>query len=364
VVRSLEEVPQDVHCDACNIRYDVDFGANVEAVFRCNEAIRPVQPTVYCAASPTFRPHVVAQIRLGPGASRTIAVPLHDADLNFRTLGSQAGAKTQGARVPARIVLGVDDERVKAEAPGEAEGDTTQLELRSEATQEVYLLVERIGWSAPIALGSVVASLPEFVDLFATEAPAAGLELTIKRVTFLFSDLTGSTALYERIGDARAYAVVQEHFAVMDEVVGKHGGAIVKTMGDAVMATFTQPDHAVAAACEAIDRTVDENVRLGIGIKLGVHEGPCLAVRANDRLDFFGTTVNVAARLQGKAATSELVLTRALADQSAIASRLHGRAFRDFETGLKGIGAAQALRAYDLASGPPIGPGGDVRRPT
>ena len=349
VVRNLSEVAEDVHCEACNIRYDVDFGANVEAVFRCNEAIRDVQPTVYCAASPVFRPHVLSQIRVEPGTDRTESVDLHSGALNLRTLGTHRPAELTGDEPPAQIDVRVTSQRVEVEARGRADGQPTQVTFRNLDQESTFVLLERGGWSAPVALGSVVASLPEFVDLFATEAPAAGLELTIKRLTFLFSDLTGSTALYERIGDAKAYAVVQEHFGIMERVIAQHGGAIVKTMGDAVMATFSRPAPAVLAAIESVQTSLKDNERLEIGIKLGVHEGACLAVRANDRLDFFGTTVNVAARLQGKADTSELVVTRALSEDPTIQPLLAGLQCRDFEAGLKGISEAQTLRAYDLA---------------
>jgi class 3 adenylate cyclase len=350
VVRNLAEVAEDIHCDACNIRYDVDFGTNVEAVFRCNEAIRDVQPTVYCAASPVFRPHVVAQIRVLPGAERTEMVGLGPGAWNFRTLGTQRSATVDVDEAPAQIEVRITSDRVEVASRGAAGDGSTEVVYHSLVDEPTFVLIERAGWSAPLALGSVVASLPEFVDLFATEAPAAGLELTIKRLTFFFSDLTGSTALYERIGDAKAYAVVQEHFRIMEQVIARHGGAIVKTMGDAVMATFSRPAPAVQAAIESVRTSLEDNERLGIGIKLGVHEGACLAVRANDRLDFFGTTVNVAARLQGKADTSELVVTRALAEDPTVGTLLRELSCRDFETGLKGISEAQTLRAYDLAA--------------
>jgi hypothetical protein len=70
----------------------------------------------------------------------------------------------------------------------------TKLIVRSTLDEPAYLLVERGAWSSDAVLGTVVTSLPDFVDLFATEAPAVGLPLTIGRITLLFSDLTGSTS--------------------------------------------------------------------------------------------------------------------------------------------------------------------------
>lgn len=348
VVGALADVGRQVHCESCNIQYSVAFGDHVEAVFRCNRALRPVEPAVYCASSPTFRPHVVAQLAVAAGQERTEMLGRWCPNLRVRTLGTHAPQLLSCADAPASVTVTVHEDRVAVDAAGTAApGASTKLVLRS-ACGDHYVVVERAGWSADAVLGSVVASMSEFVDLFATEAPAAGLELSIGRLTLLFSDLTGSTALYTEIGDARAFAVVQEHFAALHEAVAKHGGAVVKTMGDAIMATFSAAPDAVAAAIEAVARTRADHEALGIGVKLGVHEGPCLAVRANDRLDFFGTTVNVAARLQGQAETSELVLMEEIAGRPEVARMLQGCPRRRFEAGLKGIEGAQRLVGIDL----------------
>ncbi|MCA9653500.1 MAG: SRPBCC family protein [Myxococcales bacterium] len=348
VVGALQDVGRDVHCEACNISYDIDFGANVEAVFRCNKAIRDVEPAVYCAASPAFRPHVLAQLRVQPGEVREETLRLHDGRVHLRTLERQRAADLHDLAVPARLEVELGPEAVTATAHGRSDDGTTTLVLRSALDAPGYLLVERGAWASDAVLGSILAAQSDFVDLFATEAPAAGLDLTIGNLTLLFSDLTGSTALYERIGDARAYAVVQEHFRLMEAAIARHEGAVVKTMGDAVMATFATPQQAVRAAIEAVREAEAQHGELGIGVKLGVHEGPCLAVRANDRLDFFGTTVNLAARLQGQAGTSELVLMRELAELPAVAELLRGAPQRAVIAHLKGISADQALVAFDL----------------
>ncbi len=352
VVTTLGEIGRDVHCQACNIAYDVDFGANVEAVFRSNRAIRDVEPAIYCAASPVFRPHIFAQLRADPGPFQEHELHLHDGRLHLRTLGEQRSCNLQGALVPAEIEVEIDARSVHVEVRGESVDGITRLRLRSAGPEPEHLLIERGAWASDAVLGSVVASLPEFVDLFATEAPAAGLELTISTLTFLFSDLTGSTALYEKLGDARAFAIVQEHFALMEAAVSANGGAVIKTMGDAVMASFSTPCDAIRAAVWAVRRTQVEHGQLEIGVKLGVHEGPCLAVRANDRLDFFGTTVNLTARLQGQARAGELVLMREIAERPKIAEQLAEFPARVANAHLKGIAAEQPLLAVDLRESP------------
>ncbi len=347
VSRGLDEMQSDAHCGACNVHFDVDFADHVEAVFQVNPALREATPRVYCAASPAFRPHIWAELLVPAGGERIEAADLFDGPLLIRTLSNDARQELAIERSGVvRVVLG--------EGEGDLEvtftpGDEARLEVVSKRKKPTYVLFERGGWAADAALGSVVASFPDFLNLFATEAPASGVELSVGHLALLFTDLTGSTAMYERLGDARAFAVVEEHFQAMTAAVAEHGGAVIKTMGDAVMASFPSPVDAVAAAIAMVGANDRTHGDLGLGVKIGVHAGPCLAVRANDRLDFFGTTVNVAARLQAKAAGGELVLSEALASHPEIAARIADLPRRSFEADLKGIAAVQRLVAVTVS---------------
>ena len=113
----------------------------------------------------------------------------------------------------------------------------------------------------------------------------------------------GSTELYERFGDAQAFALVKEHFHIMERIVRANDGGIVKTIGDAVMAVFVDPRNALRSAVEMIEAFDDletaRKLKNSIVVKVGIHHGPCIAVTLNERLDYFGTTVNIAARVQG-----------------------------------------------------------------
>jgi class 3 adenylate cyclase len=151
-----------------------------------------------------------------------------------------------------------------------------------------------------------------FRDLYRTDALNLDQRLKITSLTFLFTDLKGSTELYERVGDLVAYDLVKAHFGVLNEVVAAESGAVVKTIGDAVMATFPTPDRGVAAALrmrEAMHKLNGERQEEDLLLKIGIHEGPCLAVMLNDRLDYFGQTVNIAARVQGLAKSHSIFAT-------------------------------------------------------
>ncbi|PVE25179.1 adenylate/guanylate cyclase domain-containing protein [Microvirga sp. KLBC 81] len=151
-----------------------------------------------------------------------------------------------------------------------------------------------------------------FRDLYRTETLDIDQRLKITSLTFLFTDLKGSTELYERVGDLVAYDLVREHFRVLNEIVASEAGAVVKTIGDAVMATFPTPDHAVSAALrmrEAMRTLNEQRGHEDLLLKIGIHEGPCLAVVLNERQDYFGQTVNIASRVQNLANSRSIYAT-------------------------------------------------------
>lgn len=164
-----------------------------------------------------------------------------------------------------------------------------------------------------------------FRDIYRTDTLDIDQRLKITSLTFLFTDLKGSTELYERVGDLVAFDLVREHFRALQEIVAAEGGAVVKTIGDAVMATFPTPDRALAAALrmrEAMRSLNDSHGREDLLLKIGIHEGPCLAVTLNERQDYFGQTVNVASRVQGLAVSQSILATASVVDHPQSAGLL------------------------------------------
>jgi class 3 adenylate cyclase len=158
-----------------------------------------------------------------------------------------------------------------------------------------------------------------FRNIHRTDTLDVDQRLKITSLSFLFTDLKGSTELYERVGDLVAYDLVRAHFRILNQIVAAESGAVVKTIGDAVMATFPTPDRAMAAALKM--REALKDFKDDLLLKIGIHEGPCLAVLLNDRQDYFGRTVNIAARVQGLATSRSIFATKRIVTDSE-ASRL------------------------------------------
>lgn len=190
-----------------------------------------------------------------------------------------------------------------------------------------------------------------FRDLYRTETLDVDQRLKITSLTFLFTDLRGSTELYERVGDLTAFDLVRSHFHVLNEIVAAEAGAVVKTIGDAVMATFPTPDRAVAAALSMRDAMMqlnEKNQREDLLLKIGVHEGPCIAVNMNERQDYFGQTVNIASRVQGLANSQSIFVTGAVIMDTKTAGLLAARSLLPLSHDVTLRGIEREVQVYEI----------------
>jgi class 3 adenylate cyclase len=164
----------------------------------------------------------------------------------------------------------------------------------------------------PYLTGKHLLTSQTFRSLFRSEVVGGARGLAIRDIALLFTDIKGSTALYQRIGDLNAYQLVEQHFDWLREATVRHGGVVVKTIGDAVMAAYPDAARAVAAALdmrEAVERFNREQPERPVSLKIGVHHGAAIAVTLNDQLDYFGQTVNIASRVQEMADAGEIWIT-------------------------------------------------------
>jgi class 3 adenylate cyclase len=209
----------------------------------------------------------------------------------------------------------------------------------------------------PRLSGKLLLNNQTFRDVFGMDRLRSTLQLKMRSLTILFTDLKGSTAIYDRVGDLVAYSLVRDHFAVLRDAVREHSGAIVKTMGDSLMATFSSPDDGVAAALAMMSGVACLGERwqrdgLELGLKIGLHEGPALVINADERLDYFGQAVNIAARVQGLAAAGEVWLTAAIFGYEAVRRQLEARHLepRPLTAALKGVGDPVAVYCCQVAA--------------
>ena len=219
-----------------------------------------------------------------------------------------------------------------------------ELAIRNESDKPLAFVVEDRNWASDALTGERVIAMPAFRRLSPEQLLRPGDNAEIGWIAIMFTDLKGSTELYDALGDAPAYNLVRDHFSFLADRVQRNHGFVVKTVGDAVMAAFSRPDDAVRAALAIQDDVASFNAARGEGatpivLKLGLHAGPCIAVTTGDALDYFGATVNVAARLENECRGGEVIVSADVARDAETAAALMDRTQIEETAMLRGVSA-------------------------
>jgi class 3 adenylate cyclase len=309
---SLKKMRTEAHCPACNVRFGADFANSVEVRFRPNPAIRRVDVVRYCSGGPMNAPHIVAQQQIPAGEARTVQLRLPPWDYRVRSLKLDAPCLVRTSADAKQSAATISLRRPTPSPTALELTPETSLTLRNDDQTPITVMIERAAGHEDASTASMVIAMSEFRTLFAEEVLSPETPISVGAVALMFTDLRASTSMYEEIGEAPAYALVRRHFDLLRETIAKCDGTIVKTIGDAVMAVFLDPARAVEAAFD-MHRTLEaDNATRGqpaLSLKIGIHHGPCIAVTLNDILDYFGTAVNLAARIQKESRGGDIVLT-------------------------------------------------------
>ena len=320
----LSQVSSQVHCESCNIRFDSEFDRSVEVCFDVAPAVRPVKEVTHCIGGPGRAPHTAAQFYLRAGERRTDEIRLPPGEYNLTSAQSVSSCRFCVQERSASTIQCTIQERagrigMELATDGPVNPDACWI-LQNMTDRAVVLRLETPEWTGEAATAALVTSLQAFRDQFGSEVLSPGTEAAIRQICVLFSDLRGSTSMYRTHGDAPSYKTVRTHFELMRRIIDTHNGAIVKTIGDAVMATFVDPADGVKAAL-AVQRETSSMPDHPV-VKLGLHYGPAIAVTANERLDYFGQTINLASRIQAQSEGGDVVLSAALAGDGGVSGLL------------------------------------------
>jgi class 3 adenylate cyclase len=342
---SLEDISSNIHCAGCNIDFTANFEQSIELTFRPNPSIRKTEGETFCVGGPQVTPHIAVQQLLTPHSKRAVDLTLEPGRYRLRAMsipGWQHLRATENG--PRAVTLRATNDGWAGEELEIAQDAEIQFE-NATADEQLFIL-ERTAWSDEAATAAEVTALQVFRDLFASEALRPGEQISVGTLSVLFTDLKDSTRMYREIGDATAFGRVMNHFDILKQVIADEDGALVKTIGDAVMAVFRCPAGAVRAMLHAQQRLADPPEGMPpLSLKAGLHTGPCIAVTLNDRLDYFGSTVNMAARLEGQSTGDDVVISTAVYSDPEVRDLLsdpnNGFSARRFEIPLKGFDAEQ-----------------------
>ena len=355
---SLADLARDSFCPLCKMGYEADFDRSVELSFQVNPAVIALEgtdPFDLSMASMDLRAGSRHRDRSRGGALHRI--PDSPGQLYPGRQGRSRRRQLRGSRGEETaqkysFTFGEDCPPIQVVSlkPG-----TLRLRIENRRSKPADFLFARM--ADPEWIDAALATtLQEFRDFFSKEMLSPQETFSIRNLAVIFTDIKGSTEMYERLGDSKAFYLVKEHFKIMEDVVRRNDGGIVKTIGDAVMAVFRRPDQAIDAAREMIDRfdafNLENRTKDQIVIKVGVHAGPCIAVTLNERIDYFGTSVNTAARIQGLSDGRDVMVSERFFRESGAARTLKeaGWTWESFTTSLKGLRGAQEV--YKLVKAP------------
>ena len=306
--KHLGDLSGTAHCNTCRIDFNANFDHNVEVIFRPNPSLRAVDANVeFCVGSPQRQPHIAFSLIVPPREELPLSTMLNIGRYTLRVSdlpGSQILLATDGGA--ERIDLRASSQGWNSKIVETSL--TPYIRLINETEQPQTFELERTTWSDQAATAADVTILQVFRDLFSSEVLRRGEEISVGSTTLMFTDLRNSTKLYRQIGDAPAFGRVREHFEILEQDIVAEGGSIVKTMGDSVMAAFRNPVSAVKAIWD-VQKQLSARGEPLLSIKAGIHHGPCIVVNLNDRLDYFGSTVNIAARLPHFSVGGEAILS-------------------------------------------------------
>lgn len=367
--RHLMGLENSAHCDLCRVDWELSFDEQVEVTFTVNPEVRSIDyqdwgERDFDGKREWWRDVLNREERM-PDAFGGIAAGATEVyDLNLRegmsytyhmpTRQWRSGlirVEGEPSSDVSEATLRADDEGRFSEAELVLPPGPAKLTVHYDTTVECGFILAPIEPRKNWVSASFLTTQQDFRDLFEGQFLAPDTSFAIRSLTLMFTDIKDSTAMYEELGDGKAYAVVQDHFRVMNELIRAHHGGVVKTIGDAVMAAFPKAVDGVRAAC-CIQGALasSDGPAKSVVVKIGLHRGPTIAVTSNRSVDYFGRTVNIAARVQGAARAGEVLMTSTFRHDPTVAAELEARSQNVDRRVAQFKGIAEATEVFVVTS--------------
>ncbi|MFU8812587.1 MAG: adenylate/guanylate cyclase domain-containing protein [Balneolaceae bacterium] len=335
-VPHLYELTDPLYCRSCQAEFDVDVHNHVHLVFKPHPLVRRLDEKTYCVGNPMERPHIKLHQFLYPGQRRFVKLKLtpgvyklysDELDIEIEARVEEGGMEyaslklSPNTRNYASVILSPDANMV----------------IHNQSDRRLFVIMEDTDLKSYGTSATEIASLQLFQNLFPRETLRDKVQIKVSDMTVLFTDILNSTSLYHKAGEEQAIGQVLDHFETLRMIVSEERGGIIKTIGDSIMAVFQKPADALRAFHRA-QQTFKQSGSISESIKLkgSIHVGDCRVLTLNNRLDFFGNTINLAARLIDQASSEELIVS--------------GKAFQDLElqTLLDELGKTVNIRNVDI----------------
>lgn len=340
-VHTLNQIHEPIFCRGCDKEFSVNFNKTTQLSFTPHPLIRKVGNNQFCNRGPQQKSHIFIQQYLRPGEKKFLKTSLPFGTYLLKSNKSEGTANVIVRQDGSDTVhIAVGNSGLNGEKVSLCSQPNLSLENNSEWPKLITL--ERKSWTQTGVSAAKVTSSQLFRNLFGDEVLRKGEKISVDNLTLMFTDLFDSAGIYNKEGDDKAVGQVIDHFEVLQKAVAKHEGAIVKTIGDSIMAVFCKPKNALRSYIKAQQMlSEDDRFSNNLQLKAGIHHGSCVAVNLNSRIDYFGSTVNLASRFVDFAAENEVIVSQntfAKSDLDKILENLDKNStINDISTRLKGF---------------------------
>lgn len=331
----LSAATEHSYCKMCEVDFQVDFLERVEVTFALNREIEYLDLPPICpppdSISPRFTMSIPHQQTASAEGVVTAGVYRYCCPITqSRGVLMVAGEPTNTVQefTIQQLTGRFEPDAIDAR-PGPIQFNVTNVSypLSGFWLASFELPVLRMEDLPQRLSGLDIIHYPTFRALFSDQVLSSRERLRIAASTIMFTDITGSTRMYELLGDAVAYNIVRDHFDILFASIEAHGGRIVKTIGDAVMASFLSNTEVIQCIIDFLKGINEYNTRRGpdeqVYLKIGMHRGAAILVNLNDRLDYFGSTVNKAARIQAQSGSNEISFSKEVYEDEGAMQILH-----------------------------------------
>jgi class 3 adenylate cyclase len=306
---TLGDIPDAGECTVCDVSFKTDDADSIEVVFHVQKSIRHVEELLFCAAEPSKKLHIKVQQNVTAQAELSLNLKLNDGLYRARWIGGSNDEFQISVNDDAGIHVLDLKEPLQHDTPRRLSlKSPVHLKVKNLNSEDRLFVLEELWWHDNALKPADVLALPQFRNLFSEEHLSSDVKLYLGEQTILFTDIVGSTKFYSKVGDAKAFAEVRSHFQEVFRIVNLHHGVVVKTIGDAVMGSFPSIEDAVRASAEIQRRFAYDREDTSIRLRVSIHNGPVIAVHLNNGIDYFGNTVNFAAKIQATAGAGEVVM--------------------------------------------------------
>ncbi len=319
VQETLADLKSHGYCPACDLKYEIDFANSIELIFRAHPELRTIETRTYCIGGPAFSAHVVAQTRLGIGERLALELDLGEGAYRIR-----------GPQLPFAVDFSVAFQGVERRwelsllrppAPDtipRLQTGSQVITLVNNTPRELQVRLERTAGREQALTAAAASSMALFREIFPNQTLSAGQIVSVTTVTLLQAEMISAVDLYEQLGDGPAFERIRQTLDRIDQTVRQEGGAVVKIVGEGVVASFVNPFAAAKAGVALLQQTTAGTSPL----RIAIHRGPALVTTLNDRLDYFGTTAHLLRELLAQAGPGELLLTANVGTQPEVAQLL------------------------------------------